>query len=183
MQFEGTINYHNIFEPTFLNITAQDGKNIQFQPAELNRWFEHHMIDFPDNGETKTYKLTSSDDTISFHYIVNPSISDIIVPPNSIEMEYTQKNKWISDLIQRFFELIAYKHGYRLLVAITPNSAAAFNNRVLNILRTIGYYMGPPTDKAEVYIGEHQSTYTWNGIPEVWTDPEYMIRPIIGQSL
>lgn len=76
--------------------------------------------------------------------------------------------------------MIAHKHGYRLLVGITPQSAAAFNNRVLTILRTIGYYIGPPSDKAEVYFWEHQSTYAGNGIPEIWTDPEYMVSPIIG---
>lgn len=78
--------------------------------------------------------------------------------------------------------MIAHKHGYRLLVGITPQSAAAFNNRVLTILRTIGYYMGPPSDKAEIYFGEHQSTYTGNGIPEVGTDPVYMLDPTINKN-
>lgn len=37
MQIEGITNYHNIFEPTLFSITAQDGKNIQFQPSEAGR--------------------------------------------------------------------------------------------------------------------------------------------------
>lgn len=179
MQIEGTTNYHNIFEPTLFSITAQDGKNIQFQPSEAGRWFDHHLIDFPKDWETQIYKLTSGDNTISFHYIVNSASRAIIVPPNSIEIEHTDRNKWISDLIQRFFEIIAQKHGYRLLVGITPQSAAAFNNRVLKILRAIGYYMGPPSEKSDIYFGEHQSTYTGKGIPEIGTDPEYMLHPTI----
>ena len=82
-------------------------------------------------------------------------------------------------MIQRFFEIIAQKHGYRLLVGITPQSTAAFNNRVVKILRAIGYYMGPPSEKSDIYFGEHQSTYTGKGIPEIGTDPEYMLHPTI----
>lgn len=179
MQIEGTTNFHNIFEPTYLSVMAQDGQNIQFQPSTINRWFDHHMVDFPESGEMQTYKLTSSDGTISFHYMIHPTIWAIVIPPNSIEMEHTQKNKWISDMIQRFFEYLAHKHQYRLIVGITPQSAAAFKNRVMNILRAVGYYVGPTSEKSDIYFGEHQSTYTGNGIPEIGTEAEYMLTPTI----
>jgi hypothetical protein len=82
-------------------------------------------------------------------------------------------------MIQHFFEYLAHKHQYRLIVGITPQSAAAFKNRVMNILRAVGYYVGPPSEKSDIYFGEHQSTYTGNGIPEIGTESEYMLTPTI----
>jgi hypothetical protein len=111
--------------------------------------------------------------------MVHPDMGAIVIPPNSIEMEYNQRNKWISESIQKFFEMIAYRHWYRLIVGITPQSAAAFGQRVFKILRNIGYYMWPPSEQTEIYFWEHQSTYAGSGIPEIGTDHAYMMSPTI----
>ena len=179
MQLEGKTNYHNIFEPTFLMIETQDGQTIYFQPWNVNRWFKHQLIDFPDLEEVKTYKLSSWDGKISFHYIIHPGIQAIVIPPNSIEMDFEKRNNGISNEIQDFFETMAYKHWYRLIVGITPESAAAFNQRIYKILRNVWYYMWPPSTQASVYFWEHQYTYMGDGIPEIGTEPEYMIPPTI----
>ena len=103
----------------------------------------------------------------------------IIVPPNAIEMGHTRKNNGIGEQLQSFLETMAHKHQYRLIVGITPESASAFNGRVTKILRQTGYYMGPPSDKANVYFWEHQSTYQGKGIPEIGMEWEYFVPPTI----
>ena len=179
MHIEGKTNYHNIFEPSYLQVESADGHRISFQPSDITRGFLHQLSDLPSTLDIQTYKLSSADGTISFHYMIHPSMRAIVIPPNSIEMEHTQKNKWISETIQRFFEMMAHRHWYRLIVGITPQSAAAFGQRVFKILRNIGYYMWPPSEQAEIYFWEHQSTYIGNGIPEIGTSPEYMMSPTI----
>jgi hypothetical protein len=93
MHIEGTTNYHNIFEPYYLQIEASDGHKMSFQPSDINRGFIHQLSDLPGTLDIQTYKLTSADETISFHYMIHPSMRAIVIPPNSIEMEHTQKNK------------------------------------------------------------------------------------------
>ncbi len=93
MHIEGTTNYHNIFEPYYLQIEASDGHQMSFQPSDINRGFIHQLSDLPGTLDIQTYKLTSADGTISFHYMIHPSMRAIVIPPNSIEMEHTQKNK------------------------------------------------------------------------------------------
>jgi hypothetical protein len=186
MHLEGKTNYHNTFEPIFFQIEDSQGKTHSFQPPKsLDRGFLHHFEDFPNIWEIQQYKLTTSDsldpneERISFHYLIHPGMNAVIIPPNAIDMPNHLRSRWVSDGIQRFFEIIAAKHGYRLLVWLTPQSVSAFDQRVLKILRWLGYYMWPPTEKSGIYIGEHQSSYTGEWIPEIWTEDEYMLSPTI----
>ena len=93
MHIEGTTNYHKIFEPNYLQIEASDGHQMSFQPADINRGFIHQLSDLPATLDIQTYKLSSADGTISFHYMIHPSMRAIVIPPNSIEMEHTQRNR------------------------------------------------------------------------------------------
>ncbi len=93
MHIEGTTNYHNIFEPNYFQIEASDGQQMSFQPADINRGFAHQLSDFLSTQDIQIYKLSSADGTISFHYMIHPSMRAIVIPPNSIEMEYTQRNR------------------------------------------------------------------------------------------
>ncbi len=186
MHLEGKTNYHNTFEPIFLRIEDSMGNIHSFQPPKkLDRWFAHHLGDFPDAEDMRQYKLTTvdtgnpSEEQVAFHYLIHPGMQAVIVPPNAIDMPAHLRSRGVSDGIQRFFEMIAAKHGYRLLVWLTPQSVSAFDQRVLKILRWLGYYMWPPSEKAGVYFGEHQSTYTGKGIPEIGTSGEYMMPPTI----
>ena len=152
MHLESKSNYHNIHEPILFRVETHDGKELMFQPGKVERSFSHHLVDLPDTHGASIYKLVSNDSLISFHYIVHPEMKAIIVPPNAIEMDHTRKNNGIGEQIQSFLETMAHKHQYRLIVGITPESASAFNGRVTKILRQTGYYMGPPSDKANVYF-------------------------------
>ncbi len=141
MHLESKENFHNIHEPLLFRVETHDGKELMFQRGTVHRSFAHHLIDMPDIQDASIYKLTSNDELVSFHYIVHPSMKAIIVPPNAIEMDHTRKNSGIGEQIQSFLETMAYKHQYRLIVGITPESASAFNGRVAKILRQTGYYM------------------------------------------
>ena len=193
MHFEWRTNYHNIFEPTLFTIETTDGKTISFQPnwevsdkhekkrlEEKVDTYYKDLSDFCKPSEwTKLYRLKWNTGTITFHYFVDPNIRAVIVPPNAIIMEETERNNGIGGQIQQLLEQLAHKLGYRLLVSITPESAASHNQRILNIIRKEWYYMWPPTEWRGNYVGEHQSTYTGDGIPEAGIDPEYMIKPTI----
>lgn len=192
MHIEGKSNYHNIFEPTLLKIVDSHGHTHIFQPPQtLDRWFSKVIWDIPDAHQIQHYKLTTddsidpdtgkptpSDERIAFHYLVHPGMKAVIIPPGAFDiMPSKHLKKWISEEIQRFFELLANKHGYRLITGITPKTVQASNQRVVNILSSLWYYMWPPTDEHGIYYGIHQSTYHWDGIPEIWTEPEYMMPP------
>jgi hypothetical protein len=49
----------------------------------------------------------------------------------------------------------------------------------MNIIRAVGYYIGPPSEKSDIYFGEHQFAYTGNGIPVIGTEAKYMLTPTI----
>jgi hypothetical protein len=93
MHIEGKTNYHNIFEPSYLQIESADGHSISFQPSDISRGFLHQLSDLPNANNIQLYKLSSGDGSISFHYMVHPDMGAIVIPPNSIEMEYNQRNK------------------------------------------------------------------------------------------
>lgn len=64
------------------------------------------------------------------------------------------------------------------MAGLTLQSAAAFNQRVVHILRGYGYHIGPPTDQSEIHLCIHDDGYTGNGIPEIkGMDKEYFIPP------
>lgn len=192
MHIEGKSNYHNIFEPTLLRIEDSNGQTHSFQPPRtLDRWFSHVIWDIPNPHQIQHYKLTTddsidpdtgnpmpSDDRIAFHYLVHPWMKAIIIPPDAFDiMPSKHLRKWISEEVQRFLELLANKQNYRLITGITPKAVQTNNQRVINILRSLWYYMWPPTDEHGIYFGIHQSTYHWGGIPEIGTEDEYMMPP------
>lgn len=193
MHLEWRTNYHKIFEPTLFVIETMDGRNISFQPnwnvanekeKKDLEWrvdtYHKDLSDFCAPSEwTKLYRLKSNTGTVTFHYFVDPNIRAVIVPPNAIIMEDAERKNGIGGQIQQLLEQLAHKLGYKLLVSITPESAASHNQRILNIIRKEGYYMWPPTEWRGNYVWEHQSTYTGDGIPEAGIDPIYMVPPTI----
>jgi hypothetical protein len=93
MHIEGKANYHNIFEPSYLQVESADGHKISFQPSDITRGFLHQLSDLPSHDVIKLYKFSSGDGSISFHYMIHPDMGAIVIPPNSIEIEHTQQNR------------------------------------------------------------------------------------------
>lgn len=193
MRLEGKTNYHNVFEPHLFTVETTDWRTLSFQPSwevtdehekknlewKVDTYYKD-LSDFCNPSEwTKLYRMKSNTGTVLFHYFVDPNIKAVIVPPNAIAMEEYERNKWIGEQIQKLLEHLAYKLRYRLLVSITPESAAANGQRILNIIRKEGYYMWPPTEWRGNFVWIHQSTNTGKWIPETRTEPEYMLPPTI----
>lgn len=189
LHVEWTTNYNNTFVPTVIEIQDEYWDTIRFQsPSSKSsvRWFEHQLQDLPTLEWIQTYKFTSEDgdhpslDRISFYYIIHPGIGAIIIPPNSIEMTHHKHQKWISQKMQRFFELLAHKHWYRLIVGITSETMWDTRSRVKDILLGSGYYISDaPSPKNHIHYGIHQSTLTQDGIPDLWIKWEWLIPPKI----
>jgi hypothetical protein len=93
MHIEGKTNYHNIFEPSYLQVESADGQRISFQPSDINKGYLPQLADFSDLDDIQAYRLSSGDGNISFQYMIHPLIGAIIIPPNSIMMEHAQRNR------------------------------------------------------------------------------------------
>lgn len=128
--------------------------------------------------------LKSEDGGCFFHYIIDPVIGFVIIPPNAIQIDSTHAKIGMGEELQNFFEFMAQKHGFKLLVGLTPQGISSFNGRVSKILRNLGWSIGPTVgmDENEMtyfHLGLHQSTDFGEGLPEFGMAPEYFIPPTV----
>lgn len=165
MKLESKKNYSGIVEPLLLTITTHDGRVIQFQPDKLRLQFDSFKQTLGITETAKVYMLESHDGGCFFHYMIDKKRGQVIIPPNAIQIDSTHAKIGLGDELQKFFEFLANKHGFKLIVGITPQSLSKFNGRVGAVLRNLGWSIGPTVgddenEEKHFYLGLHQSTDT-----------------------
>ncbi len=184
MKLESKKNYFGIIQPILLTIHLEDGRTVNFQPSIIESQFESFTHSLWISRSVRIYRLRSDDETCYFYYIIDPEIGYVIIPPNAIQIDSSLAKVGMWAELQNFFEYMAQKHGFKLLVGLTPQSMSSFNGRVSNILRNLGWSIGPTVGMDEneekyFHLGLHQSTDFGEGLPEFGMDPEYFIPPTV----
>lgn len=173
-----TIDQYNFTEPISIEIQQDSWDALQLRQTAIKKAFSHFLMDVPRLEKAKAYRFATFDNTVAFTYIYHPVIGALIVPPNAIELDPENRNKWVGNSIQKYLETHAKENHMKLMAWVTLDSAAAFNQRVIHILRGIGYHIGPPSNISEIHYCIHDSTYDGKWIPEIpGMEKEYFIPP------
>lgn len=180
MKLEAKTDYNGIVHPILLTLETKDGRQIQFQQEKIVLHFQSFKDALGLNETVQTYMMESQDGGCFFHYMIDPKLKMVIIPPTAIRMDSAYSRVGLSEEIQRFFEMMAHKHQYRLMVGLTPQTVNFANGRVTNILRGMGWNIGPTVGESEdeneqYHVATHQSTDPGEGLPEYGLGPEYFI--------
>lgn len=187
MKLESKKNYSGIVEPLLLTITTHDGRIIQFQPEKLRLQFDSFKQTLGITETAKVYMLESHDGGCFFHYMIDKKQGQVIIPPNAIQIDSTHAKVGLGEELQKFFEFLANKHGFKLVVGVTPQSLSNFNGRVGAVLRNLGWSIGPTIGEDEneekhFHLGFHQSTDVGEGLPEYGMESEYFVPPTVPKA-
>jgi hypothetical protein len=184
MKLESKKNYAGIVEPILLKITTHDGREFHFQQQKLRLQFASFSETLGITDTVQVYMLESHDGGCFFHYMIDKKLGQVIIPPNAIQIDSTHTKVGLGEELQKFFEFLAHKHGFKLVVGLTPQGLSKFNGKVGAVLRSLGWSIGPTIgqsvdEEQYFHLGFHQSTDMGEGLPEYGMEPEYFIPPTV----